>query len=70
MSDLVINVDMDKKCIECGQGGAVSPNDICLACMNRAVSGKKMKTEIGRLVQKRHFDNIKTIRRLDDSKVQ
>lgn len=51
-------LDMGKKCIECGQGGAVSPNDICLSCMNRAVDGKKMKTQIGKLVQKRHFEGM------------
>lgn len=58
MNEFVVNVDMGKKCIECGHGGAVSPNDICLSCMNRVVSGKKMKTHIGRLVQQRHQEAI------------
>ena len=63
MNELVINVDMDKKCVECEQRGAVSPNDICLSCMNKIISGKAMKTQVGKAVQKRYFDRKNTATR-------
>lgn len=47
-----ITVNMDKKCAECGKGGAVD-SGICLACTTKAIQGKPMRSEIGRVVAKR-----------------
>lgn len=39
-----IDMDMDKKCKECGQGGA-TPSGFCLACVTKALNpAKTMKT--------------------------
>ena len=43
---------MNNKCAECGKGGAAQ-NGICFGCMNKAISGKTMKSSIGKIVQKR-----------------
>jgi hypothetical protein len=52
---VTITIDMDKKCVECGKGGAV-PSGICMKCTTKAISGKPMKSAIGRAVQKRFMD--------------
>ena len=55
MTDFTITIDMDKKCAECGKGGAV-PSGICLKCTTKAISGKPMKSLQGRLVQHRFME--------------
>lgn len=50
-----ITVDLAKKCAECGKGGAVA-SGICLGCSAKAVSGRTMKSETGRAVQRRFFE--------------
>ena len=53
MAGLTINVDLNKKCAECGKGGAVD-NGICLKCTSNAISGKKpMKSAQGKAVADR-----------------
>lgn len=48
-----VTIDMDKKCLECGKGGAV-PNGLCLKCTTKAMNpAAKMKTSVGRAVQTR-----------------
>jgi hypothetical protein len=53
-----LNIDMDKKCAECGKGGATD-NGICMKCNTKAISGKPMKSAIGRAVQRRYMERIK-----------
>lgn len=50
-----IHVNMDKKCVECGKGGAVD-SGICLGCTSKALGGKPMKSQIGKAVAKRFRD--------------
>ena len=38
--DIMITIDLDKKCAECGKGCAV-PNGLCLGCTMKAVYTKK-----------------------------
>lgn len=45
-------IDLDKKCAECGKGGAAE-SGICLACATKAIQGKPMRSEVGRAVQRR-----------------
>jgi hypothetical protein len=47
-----ITIDVDKKCAECGKGGAM-PSEICMKCTTKAVTGKPMKSWQGRAVQLR-----------------
>lgn len=47
-------INLDKKCAECRQGG-VADNGLCLKCTTRAISGRVMKTSIGKAVQQRFF---------------
>lgn len=47
-----ITIDMDKKCIECGNKGALD-NGLCLSCLNKAMRGKPMKTTIGQIIAKK-----------------
>ena len=49
---LTITVDMDKRCLECGKGGAVD-SGICLSCITKAIKGRPMKSARGRAVQER-----------------
>jgi hypothetical protein len=49
-------IDLDKKCAECRKEGA-APSGICLACTVKAVSGRPMKTAIGRAVAARFREN-------------
>ncbi|MBT9174569.1 MAG: hypothetical protein DDT22_00229 [candidate division WS2 bacterium] len=43
---------MDRKCQECGKGGATE-SGICLGCANQALAGKPMKSQAGKIVQDR-----------------
>lgn len=47
-----VTIDMDKKCAECGRGGAV-PSGICLKCTSKAITGKVMRSREGIAVQRR-----------------
>ena len=49
---VTITVDMDKRCAECGKGGAV-PSGLCLACTTKALKGKPMRSQAGKAVAKR-----------------
>lgn len=53
-----IDIDLDKKCKECGKGGA-TPSGFCLGCVNKAIGGKTMKTVEGRAFAKRVQDDLK-----------
>lgn len=66
MSGLTINVDLNKKCVECGKGGAVD-SGICLACTSKALSGKAMKSPAGRGVAMR-FRDLKKARHTSRSR--
>ena len=46
------SIDLEKKCAECDKGGAVA-SGICLGCTTKAISGKPMKSNIGKAVQSR-----------------
>jgi len=50
--NLTINIDMDRKCLECGKGGATE-SGICLGCTCKAISNKPMKSVAGKKVQER-----------------
>lgn len=50
--NITINIDLDKKCIECGKKGACD-NGLCLDCVSRAISGKPMKTSVGQKIAKK-----------------
>lgn len=47
-----VTIDLDKKCAECGKGGAVA-SGICLECTTKAIQGKPMRSAIGRAVAAR-----------------
>jgi hypothetical protein len=47
-----VTVHLDRKCAECGKGGAVD-SGICLGCTNKAIRGTPMKSPTGRAVQER-----------------
>lgn len=63
MSDktVIIKIDLDKKCVECGRGGAM-PSELCLKCTSKAISGKPMKSWQGRAVAKRFEENMRRTR--------
>lgn len=48
---LTIHVDMDRKCPECGKGGATQ-NGLCLGCITKSMRGRPMKSDLGRAHQK------------------
>ncbi len=48
---LVIKIDVDKKCFECGKGHALQ-SGICLTCVNKAMSKKPMRSPEGKQFQK------------------
>lgn len=52
MATPTITVDMNKKCEECGRGGAVA-SGICISCTTRAIQRKPMKSGAGKAVQAR-----------------
>ena len=52
MTNPTIIIDTDKKCAECGKGGAVA-SGICIACTSKVISNKPMKSAIGRAIQAR-----------------
>jgi hypothetical protein len=60
--NFTITVDLDKKCAECGRGGAM-PSQICLKCTGKAMSDKPMKSWQGRAVAARFKQNLKDRKR-------
>jgi hypothetical protein len=52
MTNLTINIDMDRKCAECGKGGAAD-SGLCLTCASKTLADKPMRSAIGRAVQRR-----------------
>lgn len=58
---VTINIDMDRKCAECGKGGAVD-SGICLKCTTKAFGATRMKSETGRAVQDRIRNGAKAER--------
>ena len=47
---ITIEIDEDRKCVECGKGGAM-PSGICLGCADKALAGKLMKSSAGKRIQ-------------------
>ena len=58
MANITLNVYLDKKCAECGKGGATD-GPLCLACITKAIQGKPFKTEIGRTAAERVKDALR-----------
>jgi hypothetical protein len=52
---LTVTIDMDRKCAECGKGGAVD-SGICMRCTLKAAQVKPMKSPEGKAVQKRWME--------------
>ena len=52
MATATIHIDIDKKCHECGKGGA-APSGLCMKCTANALTSKPMKSTTGRAVQAR-----------------
>jgi hypothetical protein len=51
MADLVLNINMDERCLECKKGGA-TPCGLCLSCVTKAMDPKRqMKSAMGRAMQ-------------------
>ena len=57
MANMTININMDRKCHECDKGGATE-SGICLGCANKALAGKPMKSQAGKMVQERIISDI------------
>ncbi len=57
-----ITIDMDKKCAECGKGGAVG-NGLCLSCTTKAIRREPMKTATGKAVQRNALGHLDAARR-------
>lgn len=47
-----INIDLDKKCAECGKGGAVD-SGICLACTIKVFGKAKLKSTQAQAIRAR-----------------
>jgi uncharacterized membrane protein YvbJ len=62
--NLTITINMDKKCAECGKGGAVD-SGICIGCTSKALSGRVMKSPTGKAVQRRFFTRKSNIKKKD-----
>lgn len=45
-----ITINMDKKCAECGKGGAAA-SGICLGCAAKAMGNKPLKSKEARAVR-------------------
>jgi hypothetical protein len=56
-SNVTVEVDMGKKCVECGKGGATQ-NGCCLRCFTKAMGDKPMNSELGRLLRRR-FEHLR-----------
>lgn len=50
--NVTVNINMDKKCLECSKGGATD-SGICLPCITKAIRGKPMKSVQGRSAAQR-----------------
>lgn len=49
---LTINIDLEKRCVECGGPGALA-NTLCMGCTGKAIRGGRMKSPAGRDVAAR-----------------
>lgn len=58
--NIQINIDMDKKCPECGKGGATQ-NGLCLRCITKSMRGRPMKSDLGRAHQKQIGATMKRV---------
>lgn len=58
--NIQINIDMDKKCPECGKGGATQ-NGLCLGCISKSMRGRPMKSDLGRAHQKQIGATVKRV---------
>lgn len=47
-----ITIDMDKKCVECGHGGAAA-SGICLKCLERILRLVPMRSAKGKAIARR-----------------
>jgi predicted amidophosphoribosyltransferase len=52
MTNITINVREDRLCAECGKPWATD-NELCLECSRKAITGKRMRSDVGRAVQAR-----------------
>jgi len=48
---VVINIDLDKKCIRCGRGGATQ-SGVCLKCISKAIEAGEFDHIIKRAKQR------------------
>lgn len=67
MRDLVIHINMDSKCAECGSAGA-TPSGICMKCATKAMKPDAvMKSAHGKAVQSRYVKLFSDMRkRIED----
>lgn len=67
MSDLVITIDMDKRCAECGKPGACD-SGICMRCATKAINpASKMRSVQGRAVQARYKTMLRDMLKARDA---
>ena len=52
-----IQVDMTRKCNECGKFGS-TPNRLCFGCTAKALGEFQMKSAAGKAVQQRFKDSL------------
>lgn len=58
MSDVVLTVDMDKRCAECGKPGATG-SGLCLKCATKALDpDARMKSPEGQAVRARYREKM------------
>lgn len=50
--NVTIRIDMDRKCAECGKGGAAD-SGICLKCATKAMGDKPLKSGTAKAVRAR-----------------
>lgn len=55
----LIKIDMDKRCAECGEHGAM-PSGLCMSCVARALD-EPMRSPTGRLEQERMRTNYLSV---------
>jgi hypothetical protein len=54
---MTITIDGDKKCGECGKGGA-TPCGLCLGCATKAIGDEPMKSAVGQAVRERWLRDV------------
>jgi uncharacterized OB-fold protein len=53
MSEVILTINIDTKCVECSKPGA-TPSGICMKCATKAMLGKEMKSRQGKVVAERY----------------